>query len=154
MLIFLYNCNYFHLNYERFNNAKISTKLSRGGGGVTPALKGFTLFSCSSLIFTGLLTVDLNAQTITITNSNRFINNSYHNKTLIVNSYLNWGIYSGIKASLGIYFTNIQKLDIQKGASMAGWLDTQGTTINQIDISSPNVAGFHFKGGTRIKTID
>ncbi|MDL0147601.1 hypothetical protein NYG95_08300, partial [Campylobacter felis] len=62
-----------------------------GGGGVTPALKGFTLFYCSSLIFTGLITVDLNAQKITITNTNgnRIINNRHHNKTLIVNSSIN-----------------------------------------------------------------
>ncbi|WP_270977619.1 hypothetical protein, partial [Campylobacter upsaliensis] len=125
-----------------------------GGGGVTPALKGFTLFSCSSLIFTGLLTVDLNAQTITITNNNRFINNGYHGKTLIVNSHLNTGNYSGIKASLGLYFTTIKKLDIQQNASIESWLDTQSTTINQVDISSKNVAGFHFKGGTKIGTID
>ncbi|MDL0102491.1 hypothetical protein NYG94_08450, partial [Campylobacter felis] len=153
MLIFLYNCDYFYLNYERFNNAEISTKLSWGG--VTPALKGFTLFSCSSLIFTGLLTVDLNAQTITITNSNRFINNGHHGATLIVNSSINvikTNPYRG--TSLGLYHTNIKKLDIQTGASIESWLDTQSTTINQVDISSKNVAGFHFKGGTKIGTID
>ncbi|MEB2812754.1 hypothetical protein, partial [Campylobacter upsaliensis] len=129
----------------------------RGGGGVTPALKGFTLFSCSSLIFTGLLTVDLNAQTLTITNSNRIINNRHRNKTLVVNSPINTissrnNPYRG--TSLGIYFTNIKKLDIQNNASIDSWLDTQNTTIGQIDINSPNVAGFHFKGGTKIGTID
>ncbi|MDL0110823.1 hypothetical protein NYG92_08725, partial [Campylobacter felis] len=126
-------------------------------GGVTPALKGFTLFSCSSLIFIGLLTVDLNAQTITITNSNRIINNRHHNATLIVNSSINVitdkkNPYRG--TSLGLYFTNINKLDIQKGASIDSWVDTQSTTINQVDINSGNVAGFHLKGGTKIRTID
>ncbi|MDL0115330.1 hypothetical protein NYG88_08780, partial [Campylobacter felis] len=125
------------------------------GGGVTPALKGFTLFSCSSLIFTGLLTVDLNAQTITITNNNRIINNKYRNRTLIVNSPINVIATSPYRGtSLGIYYTNINKLDIQTDASIESWLDTQGATINQVDINSKNVAGFHFKGGTKITTID
>uniref|UniRef100_UPI0022EB1E6A hypothetical protein n=1 Tax=Campylobacter helveticus TaxID=28898 RepID=UPI0022EB1E6A len=124
-----------------------------GGGGVTPALKGFTLFSCSSLIFTGLLTVDLNAQTITITNSNRFINNKYRNKTLIVNSHLNTGSYHGHETSLGLYYTTIKKLDIQKDASIDSWVDTQDTTINQVDISG-QTKGFFFRQGTKITTLD
>ncbi|MDL0110567.1 hypothetical protein NYG92_07365, partial [Campylobacter felis] len=128
--------------------------LAGGGGGVTPALKGFTLFSCSSLIFTGLLTVDLNAQTITITNSNSIINNTHHNKTLIVNSSINvitTNPYRG--TSLGLYFTTIKKLDIQEKASIESWLDTQNATINQVDISG-QTAGFHLKRGTKIGTID
>ncbi|MDL0108453.1 hypothetical protein NYG93_05060, partial [Campylobacter felis] len=56
--------------------------------------------------------------------------------------------------SLGLYFTTIKKLDIQQNASIESWLDTQNATINQVDINSQNVAGFHFKGGTKIRTID
>ncbi|WP_270979900.1 hypothetical protein [Campylobacter helveticus] len=156
MLIFLYNCDYFYLNYERFNNAEISTKLSytRGGGNSSfQPLKRFTLFSCSSLIFTGLLTVDLNAQTITITNNDRFINSKYHNHTLIVNSHLNRGNYQGYDTSLGIYHTTIQKLDIQQGASIDSWVDIQDTAINQMDISG-QTKGFFFRQGTKITTLD
>ncbi|MDL0147714.1 hypothetical protein NYG95_08940, partial [Campylobacter felis] len=95
--------------------------------------------------------------TITNTNGNRIINNRHHNKTLIVNSSINVitdkkSPYRG--TSLGLYFTNIQKLDIQNNATIDSWLDTQNTTINQVDISSPNVAGFHLKRGTKIGTID
>ncbi|ENM4761196.1 hypothetical protein AB7U53_001564, partial [Campylobacter upsaliensis] len=132
---------------------QFSQTLTHGGGGVTPALKGFTLFSCSSLIFTGLLTVDLNAQTITITNNNRFINNKHYNKTLIVNSHLNTGRYSDQETSLGLYFTNIQKLDIQQGATIDSWLDTQNITINQMDISG-QTAGFLLRRDTKITTLD
>ncbi|EOI9935850.1 hypothetical protein ACMYV6_001834, partial [Campylobacter upsaliensis] len=107
-------------------------------------LKRFTLFSCSSLIFTGLLTVDLNAQDITITNANRNINNAtYTNAT--INSALNTTTYSGARFSLGLFFSSINgTLDIQRNASMSSWFDLQNANVNQVDISG-QTAGINLK---------
>ncbi|MEB2807965.1 hypothetical protein Q9Q60_08670, partial [Campylobacter upsaliensis] len=108
-------------------------------------LKRFTLFSCSSLIFTGLLTVDLNAQDITITNANRDINNkTYTNAT--INSALNMHQHSsGARFSLGLFFTSINgTLDIQRSASMQSWFDLQNANVNQVDISG-QTAGINLK---------
>ncbi|EOI6576148.1 beta strand repeat-containing protein, partial [Campylobacter upsaliensis] len=107
-------------------------------------LKRFTLFSCSSLIFTGLLTVDLNAQDITITNANRNINNAtYTNAT--INSALNTLTYSGTRFSLGLFFFSINgTLDIQRNASMSSWFDLQNANVNQVDISG-QTAGINLK---------
>ncbi|MBT0784791.1 beta strand repeat-containing protein, partial [Campylobacter upsaliensis] len=104
----------------------------------------FTLFSCSSLIFTGLLTVDLNAQDITITNANRNINNAtYTNAT--INSALNTTTYSGARFSLGLFFSSINgTLDIQRNASMSSWFDLQNANVNQVDISG-QTAGINLK---------
>ncbi|EOA2863840.1 hypothetical protein ACHZF2_001769, partial [Campylobacter upsaliensis] len=106
--------------------------------------KRFTLFSCSSLIFTGLLTVDLNAQDITITNANRNINNkTYTNAT--INSALNTLTYSGARFSLGLFFASINgTLDIQRNASMSSWFDLQNANVNQVDISG-QTAGINLK---------
>ncbi|WP_270988489.1 beta strand repeat-containing protein, partial [Campylobacter upsaliensis] len=119
----------------------------RGGGGNSSfqPLKRFTLFSCSSLIFTGLLTVDLNAQDITITNANRDINNkTYTNAT--INSALNtYQHSSGARFSLGLFFTSINgTLDIQRNASMSSWFDLQNANVNQVDISG-QTAGINLK---------
>ncbi|EPB3788637.1 beta strand repeat-containing protein, partial [Campylobacter upsaliensis] len=121
-------------------------KLSHGGGGNSSfqPLKRFTLFSCSSLIFTGLLTVDLNAQDITITNANRNINNAtYTNAT--INSALNTTTYGGARFSLGLFFSSINgTLDIQRNASMSSWFDLQNANVNQVDISG-QTAGINLK---------
>ncbi|WP_270986741.1 beta strand repeat-containing protein, partial [Campylobacter upsaliensis] len=119
----------------------------RGGGGNSSfqPLKRFTLFSCSSLIFTGLLTVDLNAQDITITNANRDINNkTYTNAT--INSALNtYQHSSGARFSLGLFFSSINgTLDIQRNASMSSWFDLQNANVNQVDISG-QTAGINLK---------
>ncbi|EAI5622842.1 hypothetical protein B5L02_03550, partial [Campylobacter upsaliensis] len=93
---------------------------------------------------TGLLTVDLNAQDITITNANRNINNAtYTNAT--INSALNTTTYSGARFSLGLFFSSINgTLDIQRNASMSSWFDLQNANVNQVDISG-QTAGINLK---------
>ncbi|EOD6824206.1 beta strand repeat-containing protein, partial [Campylobacter upsaliensis] len=126
------------------NSVKLSHTGGGGGNSSFQPLKRFTLFSCSSLIFTGLLTVDLNAQDITITNANRNINNAtYTNAT--INSALNTITYSGARFSLGLFFSSINgTLDIQRNASMSSWFDLQNANVNQVDISG-QTAGINLK---------
>ncbi|EAK2208466.1 S-layer family protein, partial [Campylobacter upsaliensis] len=127
------------------NSVKLSHTRGGGGNSSFQPLKRFTLFSCSSLIFTGLLTVDLNAQDITITNANRNINNAtYTNAT--INSALNtYQHSSGARFSLGLFFTSINgTLDIQRNASMSSWFDLQNANVNQVDISG-QTAGINLK---------
>ncbi|WP_270969645.1 hypothetical protein, partial [Campylobacter upsaliensis] len=142
----------------------------RGGGGGNSSfqpLKRFTLFSCSSLIFTGLLTTNLNAkdQDIIVTNKGNSVITKYHqisgnrgeidNITVKNGGSINRGRDGGGNngVSVGLYFYNAKNITIENGGHLGGWIRTQNATIDNIIFNGSSDRGIQAVGNSHLKNV-
>ncbi|WP_270983375.1 beta strand repeat-containing protein, partial [Campylobacter upsaliensis] len=140
-----------------------------GGGGNSSfqPLKRFTLFSCSSLIFTGLLTTNLNAkdQDIIVTNKGNSVITKYHqisgnrgeidNITVKNGGSINRGRDGGGNngVSVGLYFYNAKNITIENGGHLGGWIRTQNATIDNIIFNGSSDRGIQAVGNSHLKNV-
>ncbi|EIE1465413.1 hypothetical protein KHU38_000814, partial [Campylobacter upsaliensis] len=127
-------------------------------------LKRFTLFSCSSLIFTSLLTTNLNAkdQDIIVTNKDFNTIGKFHqiaggrgeidNITVKNGGSIRRGSdgYGYNYSSISLYFYNAKNITIENGGHLNGWILTQNSQIDNLNFLGSSSRGIQAQRGTQI----